>query len=328
MWDYPNPNPLKKWHQTGQDKPFLRWNIKVKSEVIKNSQLYSWPQRVQSSITLTDIKAEEVSVWLTSASVAVFDTVGWLQRHLIVLLLLLFLLHQTLLFLPPTEREELLLSLSVLLIHSWEHTKTENFIYKNTKKQNIVDTVCLICFSDPSCPPACPTFLSVFDDLSDGFLQTVGSQHQLFSRFKDGCCCRGRGGGVGPWGAGRVRMMMMMMMKGRRRRYNTLHFLLLLSDGGWRSLVGHGGGLRLFVQSLQQWVEFLLQYTALTQTGIISQDTEWWNTFRTLHSISHSSVGRHRMYTWNGVIQFGFLILQKWWNSSRLPAFILQLWFR
>lgn len=182
-----------------------------------------------------------------------FDAVGRLQGRLVRLrLLLLFLLHQAFLFVL-VQGEELLLGLSVLLVHgctSLKHTNTE-------------------LAPRSSCAPAVPssrTFLRVLDDLPDGFLQAVGSQHQLLSWFEDG-------GGRRRGGAGARRAGGMVMEESRRRqlrgrsgslRGRRLGLLLLLGDGRGRGGVRHAGGLRLLVQRLQQRVQLLLQHAALT----------------------------------------------------------------
>lgn len=107
------------------------------------------------------------------------------------------------------------------------------------------------------------TFLRVLDDLPDGLLQTVGSQHQLLSGFKDGSSCSGCG--VGPWGAGNGAGWAMTNKRGeeRRRQYDPLSLLLFFSDSRGRSRGKDGRGLRLLVKSLQQRVQFLLQDTTL-----------------------------------------------------------------
>lgn len=98
----------------------------------------------------------------------------------------------------------------------------------------------------------------MLDDLPDGLLQAVGTQHQLLAWLEDGS----GGRGAGPRGAGGGGQS---VGQGRERGHDqSLALLLLLSDGGRRRGWRHSGRLRLLVQSLQQRIEFLLQNAALT----------------------------------------------------------------
>lgn len=189
-----------------------------------------------------------------------FDAVGRLERHFIFFNLFIFLLDKTLLFLISAQREELLLCLSILLVHRYTHTHT-HVRFKPARKFLGVSLLSLPS-SHLSVPQSCLTFLRVLDDLSDGFLQTVGSQHQLLSGLKDGGRCRG---GAGPRGAA-VRRRRVVVRK-RRRWRDALRLLLLFSDGWGRNRMGYGGGLGLLVQGLQQRVQFLLQHTTLKTRG-------------------------------------------------------------
>lgn len=109
----------------------------------------------------------------------------------------------------------------------------------------------------------------MLDDLSDGLLQAVGSQHELLAGLKDGGCAGGAGGagrcrGVAAGGRGGWRGP-----RGRRgyggRGYGGFALLLLLGDGGRRG--GHDAGrLGLLVERLQQRVQLLLQHPTLEFT--------------------------------------------------------------
>lgn len=144
-----------------------------------------------------------------------------------------------------------------------EHTHTHSF------------TTTASCIPANRLPPSSRTFLGVLDDLPDGFLQAVGSQHELLSGFED------RSGGHGSRAdARRARGVVGGVMEDRRRglqglslRWRPLSLLLLLGNGGWRAGVRHGGGLGLLIQGLQQRVQLLLQHAALAhkQGRVVTQ---------------------------------------------------------
>lgn len=79
----------------------------------------------KQSMSVRQPSRGESTLWmfLTSASATMLGAVGRVQGRLVLLGVLLFvLLHQTLL-LGPAQREDLLLSLSVLLVHRCKHTE-------------------------------------------------------------------------------------------------------------------------------------------------------------------------------------------------------------
>lgn len=94
--------------------------------------------------------------------VPLFDAVGRLERHLVLLHLFILLLNKTLLFLLSAQGEELLLGLSVLLIHRCTRTHADTRTHTQTLKssQTLSDVYvtmfhyCPVC---PSVPPVCPS---------------------------------------------------------------------------------------------------------------------------------------------------------------------------
>lgn len=95
------------------------------------------------------------------------------------------------------------------------------------------------------------TFFRVFYDLTDGFLQTVGSEHELFPRTEylwPGRACRPHR--AVPCGA-----------TAAARPISIFH---LLCNGGGRG--GQGGrGLGLIIQGLEERVQLLFQDRALVE---------------------------------------------------------------
>ena len=95
------------------------------------------------------------------------------------------------------------------------------------------------------------TFFCVFYDLTDGFLQAVGSEHELFPGTK----YLRPGGARRPHGA---------LPCGAAAAARPVSIFRLLGDGGRRG--GQGGrGLGLIVQGLEERVQLLFQDRALVE---------------------------------------------------------------
>lgn len=214
--------------------------------------------------------------------------------------------------------------------------ETDNLIYENTKKLNTVDfslsglflwpllSVCLSylsrCVQWPVCLPVIPfsvcsmiCLMAFFRLLALSISCSLGLKMAAAAEEEEEVFVRGEQDVWGGWwwwrGGG-----------GSTTPSTSSCSSAMVGGGAWWGMVeAWDSSFRVF--SNESSFSFS---TPHWQTGITSQDTEWWNTLRPLHSITHSSIRRHRMNTRNNVIQFGFLILEKWWNSSGVPAFRLQ----
>lgn len=217
---------------TGSEAELLRDRLPLlmsrSQGVLLTESTHACQNLVRPSLTQTD----QNLFGPTSPRVAVLGAEAGLQRHVVFLhVFILVLLHQTPLLLGSTQGEDLLLGLSVLLVHGYNRTGSEQALPADRCEDL--------------------TFLRVFDDLPDGLLQAVGSQHQLLPWFEDGRC---------RWRRARAQRARRRVVR-RGRPMGGVWLTQLLGDGG-------GGrksrqSLRLITEGLQERVQLLLQNAAL-----------------------------------------------------------------